>query len=88
MHSDQAIDSNGLSQQINFNSTAAQVAAQQFQITMKHPMDQEVQYRLNKFWNEIGPAILDEATEAIDKDDMHDCQQVTEFIPGIMQHLF
>ena len=87
MHSDQATDSNGLSQQINFNSTAAQVAAQQqFHITMNE--DQEVQYRLNKFWNEIGPAILDEATEAIDKDDMHDCQQVTEFIPGIMQHLF
>ena len=50
--------------------------------------DQEVQYRLDKFWNDIGPAILVEATEAIDKDDMHDCQQVTEFIPGIMQHLF
>ena len=32
--------------------------------------------------------ILNEATDEIDKPDMHNCQQVAEYIPGICQHLF
>ena len=43
---------------------------------------------LVRFWNHTAPSILNEATDEIDKPDMHDCQQVTEYVPGICHHLF
>ena len=41
-----------------------------------------------KFWNEDVHEILNEATSDVDKPDMHDCQQVAEYITGICHHMF
>ena len=40
---------------------------------MRNLRDQEVQDRLNQFWTEIAPVVLDEATDEVDKPEMHDC---------------
>ena len=52
------------------------------------PQPKETLQSLVRFWNNIAPSILNEATDEVDKPDMHDCQQVTEYVPGICHHLF
>ena len=40
-----------------------------------------------KFWNEVLPSVLDEATSHVDKHDMHECLSITEYIPEICRHM-